>query len=201
MKEERVHRQGSTTTGDALDHSVPLAQDQRFLCRQPPMPVGAWNHVEWTVLGTTIVQVGTHGDQRFQHVYGRLDVQDALFCRPAGALGVVDALLDRNAQVLVQPDEPVPVTGLVKEGALDCHRAGWEQRRDVGVGPECRRKLPAPPQIEQIARADPARARGVDGAGHISTLDRRERAVNLLESTILERRHSRCSGPAVRPSG
>jgi hypothetical protein len=56
---------------------------------------------EWTTLRAAVVEVQAHSDQRFQHRYGRLDIQNAFLLRPPRALRMRDTLLDRNAEVLV----------------------------------------------------------------------------------------------------
>jgi len=60
-------------------------------------------------------------------------------------------LQDRNADVLVQSDEPVLCGRLVEQGALDSHGVRRKERADPGVRFECHRQLLAALQVEEIA--------------------------------------------------
>src|SRR5258705_12883943 len=99
-----------------------------------------------------------------------------------------NTLPDGNAEILVQSDEPVPVRGLVEEGALDGHGSRREERHYRVMHTECRRKLLAERQIEEIARAWPAFGRAADGGSQVGALFTCKDSANLSESQVFEHR-------------
>jgi len=99
-----------------------------------------------------------------------------------------NTLPDGNAEILMQSGEPVPVRGLVEEGALDGHGSRREERPYLVMHTECRRKLLAERQIEEIARAWPAFARAADGGCQVGALFTCKDSADLSESQVFEHR-------------
>src|SRR5438093_288743 len=109
MKQERLHHHDVTTASDALDLAKPLAQPPGRFRRQPTVLMRPGHDAERTTCRPAVIEVDTHGNERCEDSQRRLDVSDAALLRPSGALGMRDALLDRNSEILVQRDKPVLV--------------------------------------------------------------------------------------------
>jgi hypothetical protein len=99
---------------------------------------------------------------------------------------VCDALLDWNAQTLVQRDQPVLIRGFVEERALDRHSAPGKDRPDMWVRFERRRKPPADSKIEQISGARPPSACTVECSDQLGALVASKHAGNLGKPGLIE---------------
>jgi hypothetical protein len=74
MKQEGAHDYDSASANDALDLSMLLAHGPRRVGRQPTMSMLPGYDAEWTTLGAAVIEMHTHGDERFKHGHGRLDI-------------------------------------------------------------------------------------------------------------------------------
>ena len=60
--------------------------------------VRAWHHAQWASFRAAIVEMHSNCRERLENGEGWLYVEDALLFGPTRALGVRDAVTDRNAQ-------------------------------------------------------------------------------------------------------
>src|SRR5262249_42608596 len=107
MEQERAHREDVSTPGETHHFAIPLSQCLCLVRRQATMRVRSRHDAQWTALAVTIIEMHAHGNERLQQTHWRLRIEDALFLGPAGALRVHDLALNRDAEILVQADEPV----------------------------------------------------------------------------------------------
>ena len=179
------------------------AQRLGLLGRQPTMSVRPWHDAQWTALGATVVEMRAHGDERLQQAGGWLGVENALLLGPAVALGMRDLLMNGDAEVLVESDEPVGFRRLVEQGALHGHGCRRKQRRDRRVRPECHREVLAAGQIEEIAGSGPPAARRVEGGRHVGANFWTQNVWNLGQAHVVERREGQHAategGPGLEP--
>lgn len=123
MKKERAHCENVASVCKAFALTALIAESSRRLYGKAPMPMRPRYDPKRAIISGAVIEVDPHGSEHLQYGHRRLDVQDAFLYAPAAALGMRDAFLDRNTQVLMQWNEPVSVRGLVEERALHSHSA------------------------------------------------------------------------------
>ena len=123
MKKERAHCENVASACQAFALATLIAESSRRLCGKAPMPMRPRYDPKRAIVRGAVIEVHPQGSERLQYGHRRLDVQDAFLYAPAAALGMRDAFLDRNTQVLMQWNEPVSVRGLVEQRALHSHGA------------------------------------------------------------------------------
>ena len=163
-----------------------LAKNSGLVGRQPTLPVRPRHDAQWTAFGAAVVEMDAHGDEGLQQVDGRLGIQNALLLGPPGAIGMRDLVLDGDAEILMEPDEPVGFRRFVEQRALHRHGSWRKQRRDRRVGPERRRKLLAARQIEKIPRPGPSASGRVEGARDVDATFWSQNAWKLREARLVE---------------
>jgi len=77
------------------------------LARETAGAVRAWHHSERSIVSRARIHVNPHCEQSLENARRRLHVKPPLLLRPAAAFGRVDSLRHRNAEVLVERDEPI----------------------------------------------------------------------------------------------
>lgn len=122
MQQQRAHQQGVAARGGADSFAVLGAQGLHLRIAQPSGAMAAGHHAQGACIGTAIVEVHAHGEQRLQHLDGRLHIGLAFlqYARQAAARC-------GNRGVLVQRDQPVPPGRLVEQRALHRNRGSIEQ--------------------------------------------------------------------------
>jgi hypothetical protein len=148
VEQERPHRQDVTPASDALERAMLIAQGPGRRLRQATVSMRAGHDTERAIPRPAVIEVRAHGNERIQHGHRRLDVENSFLLGPTGARMVCDTFLDRNAQVLVQRNEPVLVRRFVEERALNRHGASGKEGPDLTMRFERRRKPLAGGNIE-----------------------------------------------------
>ena len=69
--------------------------------------MGTRHHTERPVSFVAVIKVDTHRQDGQKDLHRRLHEEVALLFRPARALGAIDSLRNRNAEILVQRHEPI----------------------------------------------------------------------------------------------
>ena len=110
-----------------------------ILRRNHALQVRSWHDMHRAIGGAARVKMKAHRDHLFEEAGRRLHIPAVLLARPAAQERIVDALLHRNAQVLVHRHQPVYRTGFLEEGALNRNMASRQQalqcwRRRQGAG-------------------------------------------------------------------
>src|SRR5437773_5491331 len=123
----------------------------RFAVGKPPMPMRARHHTQRAGSRAAFVEMYPNRYERLEDRERWLHEKHALLFGPAGAIGMRDALADRDTQVLVQGHEPVPGRGLVKQRALYCDGGGRKMLSDLGEALEAQRELSAAGVTKEVA--------------------------------------------------
>ena len=103
------------------------------------LQVRSRHDVHRAISGAARIKVQAHRDHLFEEAGRRLHIPAVLLARPATQERIFDALLHRNAQVLVHRHQPVHRIGLFEESALNRNMGSRQQalkcwRRRQGVG-------------------------------------------------------------------
>jgi hypothetical protein len=107
VKEERTHGQDVTPARGALKRTILLAQCFGGLAGEATVAMRPRDDTDRTIRGPAVVEVRSHGNQRFQHGHRRLDVQNTFLLGPAGTVAMSDTFPDRDTKILVQRNKPV----------------------------------------------------------------------------------------------
>lgn len=131
VQDQRAHRQYAAPVHRAGDNGSGLAPGLGLLRGQASRPVRAGDELERAVVLAAGIEVHAQGHQLRQQVGGRLDEQAVFLVRPAAQVGMVDPGRDRDAEVLVDGDQPVALDRLFEIGALDGDVGGGDDGCDL----------------------------------------------------------------------
>ncbi len=153
MQDQRTHDQGVAPFEYASLQRLRLAQYRYLIRCQTPLDVTACDELERPIGFPAGIEMQPHRNQLREHRCRRLDKQTALFFRPAFQIRMVDALRDRNAEILVNRHQPVTRLRFLEIGALDSNVIARHQARDGRVPVQTRDEFPAPVLAQQTTRA------------------------------------------------
>lgn len=107
VKQQRTQNQRSSESNGnraftSLGTEVPDAP-----ARETAGAVRAWHYSECSIVGWARIHVNPHREQSLENARWWLYVEPPFLLRPAAAFGRVDSLCHRNAEVLVERDEPI----------------------------------------------------------------------------------------------
>jgi hypothetical protein len=138
MKKERAkqERVSSFCLAGHFARGIPKLKSRIVV--QASMAMGAGDDPERAVLVAAIVDVYANGKQLLEKRYRRLYEMLAMLQGPAAELCAFDAIFYGDDQVLVECDKPVPVVGLVEQGALDRDGRRRQRRTDHRMVPDYR---------------------------------------------------------------
>jgi hypothetical protein len=171
VQKERTQEESPAAAYRAGDFPgrIPKLPGGRF--SQAAMAMRPGHNPQWAILGTAIVDVEANGQHPFEQLRRSLDEIPALLPRPDAERRMLDPLPDRNAQVLMKRDQPVPLLGFLEERALDGYRRRRQGLENLRVGPDAFNQATTPWQVEEIACA---------GAGELHAFERLSRRGGLF---------------------
>jgi hypothetical protein len=117
-----------------------------------PKSMRPWDHAQGPVRFSAVVKMNANGNQLSQEISGRLAKPRALLLRPRLAGRIGGSCRDRDAQVLMQSDQPVAGCHFGEVGALNRRAAVSEQRCKLRQFPQLAGELLRPIEAQELAR-------------------------------------------------
>jgi len=152
VKQQRAHDQCVATLQRACNHRPSTTSRGGGLGSDATAHVRARNHLEWTVTVCARVKVYADGNQPFEHFDRRLNEEASLLLGPSAQSRVAHACCYRNAQVLMDCDEPVARHRLLEICALGCHVVARHNGSDNRMLPKPRDECLTPTKGKETSR-------------------------------------------------
>ena len=118
MNKQGRHDEDIALVGGDRHGGRSARQPVDLITRQATVTMRAWHHAKRAVVLGTVVEVETKGDDAFENIGGRLDVDDTRFYAPRSESRRVDPFADANRQVLVPWDLPIRFGDFIEEGCF-----------------------------------------------------------------------------------
>ena len=153
MQQQRTHDEDTALLRDAGDLRS-CSRTGRLVGTNTSQKMRARNNAQGSVVGTAWIEMKPDHYHLFKQFDRRLDEQHTVFFCPVGQGRIFVSFGNWYAKILMHRNQPVPIGGLLKVGALDSGVTGGHQHQALQLRMESPRQRSTPWMLQQLPRTD-----------------------------------------------